>query len=137
MAKLDTTGLDAVVDELRRLGEGAGDVCERMIDAGAEEVRKAWRNVAEARGHRDTGAMIESIDTAAPDKRNPNALYREIYPQGKDSKGVRNAEKAYILHYGTTHIRADYWVDEAEAQAEGPAMAAMLAIWDDFLAKRT
>jgi len=135
MANLHGTGFDDVISQMRRLGEDAGDTCQRMLDAGAEAVREAWTATADAHGFVDTGDMIASI-TVAQSKRDPGAPVREIFPQGKDRKGVRNAEKAYILHYGTSKIAASYWVDEAEAAAEEPMATAMAAVWDDFIRGR-
>lgn len=136
MATLRPGALDEIVDELLAMGEEAGDVCERMLDAGAEEVKKAWKTAAERHQLRHTGAMIESIDTAARSKRQARALYRDIYPQGKDAKGTSNAMKAYVLHYGTSRIKARYWVDEANDAAEGPMADAMRAVWNDYIDKR-
>lgn len=136
MASLKSSRADEFVAELRKLGEEvAGKVADAMVEAGAEEVKKAWKATAEAHGFRKTGQMIDSIDTAAKKKGQTNNIYRDIYPQGKDTKtGVRNAEKAYILHYGTsTKIKASYWVDEADAAAEGPMTEAMARVFDDYI----
>ena len=52
-----------------------------------------------------------------------------IYPQGRDHKGVRNAEKAFVNHYGASHRKATHFVDDAEKQSEEPAVEAMAAAW--------
>jgi hypothetical protein len=74
----------------------------------------------------------------------------DIYPQGKDRKGVRNAEKASILHYGSQSktsvakrskkkkypgpgIPATKWVDTADRISEEQAIPAMVKVWDDHL----
>lgn len=136
MAKLSSSGADGMMDELRRLDAAVrGPVMQQMLDAGAEEVKKAWQATADRYGYRDSGEMIASI---APAKGRDSDIYREIYPQGKDSRtGVRNAEKAFLLHYGTSRIKASYWVDEAEAEAEGPMEAAMQRVLDEALASMT
>jgi hypothetical protein len=136
MSRLESSGFDQIYNELRRLGDGAAPVVEEMLNAGAEVVRQYWKETAEKHHYRASGEMIKSIDVANRDTMNmasPDAAFREIYPQGKDPEtGVRNAEKAYILHYGTSRIQASYWVDEAEAAAQEPLNAAMRAVWDDF-----
>jgi hypothetical protein len=73
----------------------------------------------------------------------------DIYPQGKDKKGTRNAEKAFILHLGTTSNTAQkrrkkkkfsgpgiprtLWVDDADRASEPRVMDAYTRIWDAFL----
>lgn len=131
---MSMSGADAIVAQLRQMDQAlAGDITERMIEAGAAEVKKAWKAVAQEHDYHDTGAMIRSIDSSAGNKREPNAIYREIYPQGKDDKGMKNAAKAFILHYGTSRIKASYWVDEAEQRAEDPCNEAMTRVWDEYL----
>lgn len=131
MARLNTSGLDDLINEMRRLGQDSGPVVDEMLDAAAGIIRDQWKETAKEHGHIDTGAMIESVDF--PVKGNARAMYRDIYPQGKDAKGVSNAEKAFILHYGKHNMPGDYWVDEAETKAGPDAIAACQAIWDRFL----
>ena len=131
MARMDTSGLDELINEMRRLGQDSGPVVDEMLDTAAGIIRDQWRETAKEHGHVDTGAMIDSVDF--PVKGNARAMYRDIYPQGKDAKGVSNAEKAFILHYGKHNMPGDYWVDEAETKAGPEAIAACQAIWDRFL----
>ncbi|NLW24754.1 MAG: hypothetical protein GXY91_05875, partial [Clostridia bacterium] len=59
----------------------------------------------------------------------------DIYPQGKDRKGVRNAEKAFVLHYGTSKLPASHWVDDADEMA-GPMVEERLTkMFDEWLEK--
>ena len=131
MARMDTSGLDDLVNEMRRLGQDIGPVADEMLDAAAAVIRDQWKAVATEHGHVDTGAMIDSVDF--PVKGNVRAMYRDIYPQGTDAKGVKNAEKAFILHYGKHNMPGDYWVDEAEQKAGPEAVRVCQAIWDRFL----
>lgn len=131
MARMDTSGLDELVREMTRMGQNIGPVADEMLDTAAAIIREQWRETARAHGHVDTGAMVDSVDF--PVKGNAQALYREIYPQGNDAKGVSNAEKAFILHYGKHNKPGDYWVDEAEEKAGPEAIEACQAIWDRFL----
>lgn len=139
MARMEMQAADEIVAMMRQIGEEAcGDVARRMVEAGAEEVKKAWKATAEKYGFVDSGEMIASIGSSAKDTGASGAIYRDIYPQGKDSKtGVRNAEKAFLLHYGTSAIKASYWVDEADEAAEAPMTEAMVRVWDEFLKTRT
>lgn len=132
MARFEMSGLDDVINQMRGMGQESGAVAKEMLTVGAWEVVTGWERAAEEHGLRDTGAMIDSI---APTKVKKGAtLSTEIYPQGTDSKGVRNAAKAFYLHYGTSSIQATRWVDDAEAYSEETAIPAMTAVWEQFIA---
>ena len=131
MARFDMSGLDEIINRMRTLESGAEDVERAMIEAGAREVAEAWKRAAEEHGLRDTGEMIESI---GPGKIHKGGLiYCDIYPQGVDRKGVRNAEKAFRLHYGWSSFKATRWVDDADAYSEATAVPAMAAVWEEFI----
>lgn len=137
LARFDMSGLNSVIDEMRRLEEDTGPTDERMIMAGAEEVKKAWRRSAEEHNHRDTGDMIESIGYPRKPENIGGALSIDIYPQGTDHKGVRNAEKAFILHYGTSKRPGSRWVDDADRYSEDTAVPEMKRIWDEYVQSKT
>ena len=136
MARFDMSGLDETIRELRRLGEESGPVAVAMLQAGAEEVKKAWRQAAEQNDLVDTGDMLESIGYAKQPVDIGGALAIDIYPQGRDRKGVRNAEKAFVLHYGTSKMDPSRWVDDADRYSEETVVPAMREIWDDFIKQK-
>lgn len=133
MARFDVSGLDETIEEMKRLGQMTGQTADAMLMAGAEEVRKAWRQSAEEHRHRDTGDMIASIGFARTPKDVGSIRTIDIYPQGKDKRNIRNAEKAFILHYGTTKIRGSRWVDDADKISEQTVVPAMIRVWEQFL----
>lgn len=149
MARFEVEGLDIILEDMKRSGELVGPTADKMLLAGAEEVKQCWRAEAERRKFRDIGSMINSIGYPRTPKTAGDVRIIDIYPQGTDPKGVRNAEKAFILHWGTTSRAAQYrrkkkkfsgpgiprtlWVDDAD-RASGPrVMEAFTRIWDDFL----
>ena len=133
MARFDTSGIQDIISAMERMGQEAGAVAEEMVDAAVEEIKGAWKASAEAHGHRDTGALIESIGFGPGPVRAGGILYRDVYPQGKDSKGIRNAEKAFILHYGCRRFPGSYWIDDADEMSAEPVQSRIEAIWDRFL----
>lgn len=136
MARFDTTGIDEIIQNLQRMGQDSGPVAEEMVNAAVEEIKQAWQDSAEAHGHRDTGALIDSIGFGPGPVRAGAILYRDVYPQGTDSKGTRNAEKAFILHYGCKRFPGSYWVDDADSKSAAPVEARIRAIWDSFIEQR-
>ena len=135
MARFNTSGIDHIINEMVRMGEDVGPTAEEMCMAAVEEIRDSWKKAADAHGFRDTGEMIASIGFGATPIRASNIIANDVYPMGKDSKGVRNAEKAFILHYGSSKIPSSYWVDEADEASAEPVQARIEAIWDRFIGK--
>lgn len=153
MARFDMTGFDDLLADMKRMGELSGEVADRMLMAGAEQVKTGWKRAAERHRLKDTGEMIDSIGYTRSPKTVGDIRVIDIYPQGKDSKGTRNAEKAFILHYGTKGsasknaqrkraktdkqpgpgIPATHWVDDADEMSGPLVMEAMTAIWDEHL----
>ena len=137
MAKMSTSGMDEIFKQMFDLGELMGEVADRMLYAGADEVKKAWRKVAQDMKYKDTGRMIASIDYAkGKSGKSSDVKTVAIYPQGLNHKNVRNAEVAYILHYGTSKRPGSHWVDTAEALAEPEVERVVTEIWDEELRKR-
>lgn len=133
MARMMNTGIDELVRKLNSLGQLTGDVAKSMILHGAKEVQEAWRESATRHEHVLTGEMVASIGYPSQPTDVGGVLAIEIYPQGKDSTGTRNAEKAFILHYGSSRIKGDHWVDEAEQKASDTANEAMENVLAQFL----
>ena len=133
MARFDVSGLEETIEEMKRLGQMTGRTADAMLMEGAEEVRKAWRQSSEEHRHRETGDMIASIGFARKPKEIGSIRSIDIYPQGKDKRNIRNAEKAFILHYGTTKIRGSRWVDDADKISEQTVVPAMIRVWEQFL----
>lgn len=135
MATFNTSGIRPLIDEMTRLGQNVGPVAEQMCMAAAEEIRMAWRKSAYEHGLVDTGAMFDSITYPNQPTAIGGLLAIDVYPQGKDARGVRNAEKAFILHYGSSRIKPTYWVDAADVYSAQPVQQRLQAIWDQFLAE--
>lgn len=136
MARFDMSGLDSIMDEMRRLGEDCSEVAEDMVIAGAEEMKKSWVLTIGEYGLVDSGDMINSIGYDKSPKREGDALVMDIFPRGKDHKGVRNAEKAYILHYGTSKIKARHFVDQVIEYSDVSVVPTMAEVWDRFIQRR-
>jgi len=96
MATCRVSGFELVEQQLNRMGR---PMIRQIVEAGAKAAEKVMADATEEKGHIRTGEMMRSIG--------PNE-YREflnggsvdVYPQGDDSKGVRNALKAYVTNYG-------------------------------------
>jgi hypothetical protein len=135
MARFKTEGIDEIIEELIRMGEDTGPVADKMLMDAAAEVKECWRESALKHKHKDTGDLIESIGYPRQPKTVSGVRTIDIYPQGKDRKGVRNAEKAFVLHYGTSKRPGSRWVDYADDLAGPRVQAAMENVFNEFIEK--
>lgn len=150
MPSLQCDGLDALVSAMEKDAQRTAHKFDEMLLAGAEEVRKGWQRAAREKDHIDTGVMFDAIDYNKKPKQTGDVRYVEIYPQGKRKGGKRNAEIAYVLHFGTQGttgwrakrrmrnkkhpetpgIPGSYWVDRAEEISAPASLEAMWKIWN-------
>ncbi len=129
-------GLDETVEQMIRMGQLTGHVADEMLMAGADEMKIAWQNAITMYDHIDTGDMKRKVGyNKMPKSVMESKKLLEIYPQGKDKQGTRNAEKAFVLHYGKSREDGSHFVDKAETDGEPKAAAAMEARWDRFIEK--
>jgi len=142
MASISTSGLSGLINDLRAVADDF-DICTHdMISAGANVAVEEWKKGIESTvhtvkkpgggstsktGYVDTGAMLASVG-----KTQKKSTVAEIYPQGKDGK-VRNATKAYVLHYGSSRIRGTRFADGIDANTEKGSYVAMRDKLDKFL----
>lgn len=133
MAKFESPGMADLIKEMERMGQESGAVAEAMVNAAVAVIRDEWQASAEAHDLKKTKALIDSIGFPAPIQKVGGILMRDVYPQGVDGKGVRNAEKAFVLNYGRHNMEPTYWVDEAEAAAGPKVQARLEQIWGEFL----
>ena len=123
MARFDTSGMDDLLADMQRMGQQTGPLAEAMTMAAAEIIKGCWQRSAEEHGLRDTGAMIESIGYPRTPTNFGDALGIDVFPQGKDSRGVRN---------GTGRVPATYFVDDADAYSEEAVPEALQAMLDEY-----
>lgn len=139
MAKFSVNGIDSLAADLKRLGQLDNEkLVSDMLDAGAEVVADEWiHGILEATkpDGRSTGDMARSVAPTKGIKKIGDVSAKEIYPQGKDRKGVRNAEKAFILHYGKSGQAPTRFVDAVEESAEDKAVSAMEDVFNNYLEK--
>lgn len=144
--RIETTGIDEVLEQMGKMQQLTGDVAQAMVRAGGNVLQRAWIAEAERRKHRKSGKMIENIGFGKP-KTKDGTLQVEVYPQGygnpqgKGGTRTRNSVKAFVLHHGRKagpdrigEIKADNWVDSIVAKASDESNQAMADVWSKFIA---
>lgn len=132
MGKVTTSGLNELINNLSNFAEDFSEMEDKILDEAGEIFVEEWKEGIEQFGHVDTGDMQKSVKA----KRSKKDASVEIYPQGKDRHGVRNAQKAFILHYGSSTIDGDRFVDDIEEKGEEKAVEAAEEIYYDTLEKK-
>ena len=140
MATVRVNGFELVEAQLNRMGR---PMIRRIVEAGAKAAEKRMAENTEKHRHTRNRDMLESIGENE---------YREflgggsvdVYPQGEDWKGVRNATKAYVINYGkgrnpTKRKKAnktgDKFITGDESKAEAVVTEAMQAESDRLIAE--
>lgn len=127
-------GADAFLRDLQKLGAEMPQVKRAMLKAGGQVMAEdGWKAEITARDFVESGAMRDNVTCKV--KTGKGRMRAEITATGQDSRGVRNAAKAFYLHYGTSRIRATHWIDPAEARAMPGVSEAMGAVLSDTLNK--
>lgn len=146
MAHITTSGFSDFLKDLEALGDDADAMAADMLEAGAEVAVVEWKKgiqneqhkiaakdgkgFIDKRGYIDTGDMVNSVGRILKKERSA-----EIYPQGIDHKGIRNAEKAFVLHYGTSHYQGSRFVDDIDDKTAPEAVVAMGKVMDEYIEK--
>ncbi len=136
MASFKTSGdvLDDIAKELAQLGEDIdGELGQEMLDEGAKIITSEWKRSINKHNHMDTHSMVKSVGVAKGTKAKK---FRDIYPQGKDKKGVRNVEKAFVANCGKSGQLGTHFIDEAETNAKAEVAVAMQDKLDKYIEKK-
>lgn len=137
MASLEMSGISEFAEVLEKIGQSDNEeLVEDMLTAGADIAVDEWKKgIASAvRTDRSTGETAAHVK-AAKTKRSAGSSEKEISPQGKDKRGVRYAEKAYILNYGKSGQAATHFLENAEKTAEPLITDAMQNVLNEYLEK--
>lgn len=140
MSNFSFNGIDELAADMKKLDLLDNEILvAEMLDAGAEDVAEEWRKGVEKTvrnvDDRSYGDLHDSISVSKGVKKDGDASVKDIYPKGKDRKGVRNAEKAFILHYGKSGQSPTLFVDDVENAAEDKAVEAMSDVYNKYLEK--
>ena len=141
MATLRVSGIELIDQQFNKMGR---PMIRQIVEAGAKAAEKVMAGETKAKRHVRTGQMLKSIGTNE---------YREflgggsvdVYPQGDDSRGVRNATKAYVINYGKgrrpstkrggRNLTGDKFITGNEDKTETAVQEAMQAESDRLIAE--
>ena len=101
MAKFNVVGLDDIQEKMLTRDKATEAAVPEMLQAGGEVLRKAQSDevLLTFKSRRSTGALANSIKVSTVQEKDGGKSV-EVYPDGTDKHGVRNAEKAFGPPYG-------------------------------------
>ena len=130
MASMTIKGFDDVIKEFDRLSKKSNldEIAKKAVNAAKDKVSSEMsRSLAISEQHdpnaqnkRVTGSVAGSVKPTAA-KVNSYGVYSVAKPDGRNKYGVRHAELAAYLEYGTSKLAARPWRARAVNAAEGPA----------------
>ena len=137
MPELKYDGIKDVIKEMVALGERTGEGAHRMLHVAAERMKFEWIEMIDRYKFIASGEMREKVGYPRKPKEVEDVLSIDVYPQGKDSKtGVRNAEKAFILHYGRSNMNATHFVDHIVSSSSDEIEELMIQAWRAFVMEK-
>lgn len=132
MAKFNVVGLDDVQKAMLRRDKATMEAVPEMLKAGGAVMQKAQSDeiTATFKSKRSTGDMAKSI-VVSKVKEKDGGKSVEVYPDGKDRHGVRNATKAFVLQYGRKNMPARPWFTAANTKAADDVTSEMRRVWEE------
>ena len=136
MAKMEFSGVQEMMDALfaeterleRKATEMLGEAGKCGVDAWQRAIEKA-NHAKPGKSGRATNDMLNSVRATVP-RKGKDGWETRIYPQGRDRKRQKTAEIAFVLHYGTSKIKGDQFVDNAEEDIRNLAYPIMEEVWN-------
>lgn len=132
MGSFTVNGIDALSDDLAALAALPDSVIEAILDAEADVILPAQRETARSMGVYKSGMTAGSIKKGKV-KKTATGKTLTVAPQGKNARGDRNAEVAFINEYGKEGQPARPFIRTANERAEPKAVEAGEKVYHEFL----
>jgi len=94
-----TMKVDGFEIQERRLAKMGPTMIRKIVEAGADAAERIMANETKARNHVRNSDMLDAIGNNGI-REYLGGASTEVYPQGEDRFGTRNATKAYVINYG-------------------------------------
>lgn len=132
MARFEVNGIEGLEDRLLKREAAATAAVPAMLKAGAAVLVAAQQAEVEStfRGDRATGDLARSIKATSVKKKD-STQYVEVYPQGGNRRGERNATVGFVQQYGRSNMPARPWFTSANEKAAEEVQEAMRQAWEE------
>lgn len=119
MAQMESGGIQESIRQLEKANLFTDENIKDMLTAGTDAMLSAVKSAFVQAGHnnpgipRRTGATLRHITKSRTVKKDKYGVpYKEVTVSGRDKRGERFGEKAFVLNYGRRKggkIAADYY----------------------------
>ena len=129
MARFEVNGIEGFEDKILKREAAATAAVPAMlkaavlVDAQQAEIRSTFQS------GRVTGDLASSIKATSVKKKD-STQYVEVYPQGTNRRGERNATVGFVHQYGRSNMPARPWFTSANEKAAGEVQEAMRQEWE-------
>ena len=131
MAKFNVVGLDDIQERMLRREKATEEAVPEMLKAGGAVMQEAQKQeiLSTFWSDRSTGDLAASIVVSKVKEKDGGKMV-EVYPDGKDRHGVRNATKGFVLQYGRKNMPARPWFTAANTKAADAVNDEMRRVWE-------
>ena len=131
MAKFNVVGLDDIQERMLRREKATEEAVPEMLKAGGAVMQEAQKHelLSTFRSDRSTGDLAASIVVSKVKEKDGGKMV-EVYPDGVDRHGVRNATKGFVLQYGRKNMPARPWFTAANTKAADAVTDEMRRVWE-------
>lgn len=136
MAYIESQGLDEIIGMLESSGNLLSEASDEILLAGAEIYQEEWIAAANAAVKTNPSEMIASIAASGKPRTVKGVRRIDVYPTGKNDKGVRNAYIAFVHNYGSARYTGSRFVDVAEKKGTQRFEKKAEEIWQQKLQQK-
>lgn len=131
MATFEVAGIEGFEDKVLKREAATVEAIPKMLRAGGAVLVKAQQDEIRStfKSDRVTGDLANSIDCTDV-KVTAEGQSVEVYPQGKNRRGERNATVGFVQQYGRSNMPARPWFTSSNEKAAADVQAAMRAEWE-------
>ncbi|WP_322204502.1 HK97-gp10 family putative phage morphogenesis protein [Acutalibacter intestini] len=131
MARFEVNGIEGFEDKILKREAAATAAVPAMLKAGAAVLVDAQQAEIRSTFHsgRVTGDLASSIKATSVKKKD-STQYVEVYPQGTNRRGERNATVGFVHQYGRSNMPARPWFTSANEKAAGEVQEVMRQEWE-------
>ena len=132
MARFEVNGIEGFEDKILKREAAATAAVPAMLKAGAAVLVDAQQAEIRSTFHsgRVTGDLASSIKATSVKKKD-STQYVEVYPQGTNRRGERNATVGFVHQYGRSNMPARPWFTRSNQKATPEVRDAMRKAWEE------
>lgn len=137
MAKFDTSGLDSLMLDMAEIEMLDDSVLKRMLESGAEVLRKAHTAAIQKLFTGGTGKLSQAPTVIKSMKTSGNQRYMVIYPKGehhrnKNGNVQQSQDIAFVHEYGGHGNTPTQWMRKANEEHIEEAVEAEFDVLDKW-----